>query len=150
LADTGDFFALFLSTGLVGPGEFYLREITRCYARNRAAEHSREKLQLSKRLKQLQRLFDGGDSAAFSELCAIQEELREIHLREARASQVRSRCRWAEEGETSSAFFLSLEKKHRAKQAMPSIRDPDTGLIHHDPFKILETWRSYYQRLIHG
>ena len=90
--------------------KFYLREITRCYARNRVAEQSREKLQLSKRLKQLQRLFDGGDSAAFSELCAIQEEL---HLREARASQVRSRCRWAEEGETSSAFFLSLEKKHR-------------------------------------
>jgi hypothetical protein len=93
--------------------KFYLREITRCYARNRVAEQSREKLQLSKRLKQLQRLFDGGDSAAFSELCAIQEELRGIHLREARASQVRSRCRWAEEGETSSAFFLSLEKKHR-------------------------------------
>ena len=58
------------------PGKFYLRELTCCYARNCAAEQSREKLQLSKRLKQLQRLFDGGDSAAFSELCAIQEELR--------------------------------------------------------------------------
>ncbi|CAB3976933.1 Hypothetical predicted protein [Paramuricea clavata] len=41
----------------------------------------------------------------------------------------------------------SLEKKHRAKQAITSIRVPDTGLIHHDPFKILATWRSYYQCL---
>ncbi|CAB4008566.1 Hypothetical predicted protein [Paramuricea clavata] len=41
----------------------------------------------------------------------------------------------------------ALEKKHRAKQAIPSICDPDTGLIHNDPFKILATWRSYYQRL---
>jgi hypothetical protein len=68
-------------------GKFYLREITCCYAHNRAAEQSRENLQLSKRLKQLQRLFDGSDSAAFSALCAIQEELRGIHQHEARASQ---------------------------------------------------------------
>jgi hypothetical protein len=117
---------------------FYLREVTRCFAR--AAEQSCQKFRLNKRLKQLQRLFYGGDSSAFTELCAIQEELRGIHLREARAPQVRSRCRWAEEGETSSAFFLSLEKKHRAKQSITSIRDPDSG---HDPFEILGTWQRY-------
>ena len=95
----------------------------------------------------LQGLFDSADSSAFSELCAIQEELRAIHLHEAKASQFRSRCRWAEEGETSSSFFLSLEKKHRAKQAITSIRDPESGVIHHDPFEILGTWQRYYHRL---
>ena len=60
---------------------------------------------------------------------------------------VRSRCRWAEEGETSSASFLSLEKKHRAKKSITSIHDPDSGLIHHDPFEILGTWQRYYARL---
>jgi hypothetical protein len=128
-------------------GKFFLREITRCFARARAAEQSSAKQDLERQLKRLQRLFDAGDSSAFSQLCAVQEELRAIHLREAKASQVRARCRWAEEGETSSSFFLSLEKKHRAKQAITSIRDPDTRLIHHDPFTILATWRSYYQRL---
>ena len=128
-------------------GKFFLREITRCFARARAAKQSETKQDLERQLKHLQRLFDGGDSSAFSQLCAVQEELRAIHLREARASQVRARCRWAEEGETTSSFSLSLEKKHRAKQAITSIRDPDTGLVHHDPFKILATWRSYYQRL---
>jgi exonuclease III len=128
-------------------GKFYLREVNRCFARARVAEQSCQKFRLNKRLKQLQRLFDGGDSSAFTELCAIQEELRGIHLREARASQVHSRCRWAEEGETSSAFFLSLEKKHRAKQSITSIRDPDSGLIHHNPFEILGTWQHYYTRL---
>ena len=73
--------------------------------------------------------------------------MRGIHLWEARASQVRSRCRWAEEGETSSAFFLSLEKKRHAKQSIASIRDPHSGLIHHDPFEILGTWQRYYARL---
>ena len=124
-------------------GKFFLRENTRCFARARAAEQSKTKHDLERQLKHLQRLFDPGDSSAFSQLCAVQEELHAIHLREARASQVRARCRWAKEGETSSSFFLSLEKKHRVKQAITSTRDPDTGLVHHDPFKILATWRSY-------
>ena len=30
---------------------------------------------------------------------------------------------------------------------MLSIRDPDTGLVHHDPFDILGVWRHYYDNL---
>ncbi|CAB4034137.1 Hypothetical predicted protein [Paramuricea clavata] len=127
--------------------KFYLCEVTRCFARARAAKQVKHKRALNKQLTQLQRRFDAGDSAAFAELCSIQEELCAIHLRKARASQVRARCRWAEEGETSSAFFLSLEKKHRAKQSVSSIRDPDSGIVHHDPFAILGTWQQYYQKL---
>ncbi len=131
-------------------GKFYLCKVTRIFARARTAEPSKLKLDLERRLRVLQGLFDSGDSSAFSELCAIQEELRAIHLREAKASQVRSRCRWAEEGETSSSFFVSLEKKHRAKQAITSIHDPESGVIHHDPFEILGTWQRYYHRLFTG
>ena len=108
-------------------GKFFLREITRCFARARAAKQSKTKQDLERQLKHLQRLFDACDSSAFSQLCAVQEELRAIHLREARASQVRARCRWAEEGETSSSFFLSLEKKHRAKQALLASETPTQG-----------------------
>ena len=128
-------------------GKFFLREVTRCFARSHAAERSKHKLDLERQLKCLQSLFDHGDSSAFSQLCAIQEELRAIHLHEAKASQVRARCRWAEEGETSSSFFLSLEKKHRSKQSIMSIRDPESGFVHHDPFEILGTWRRYYTAL---
>ena len=142
--DTADFSS---SLDWWDQGKFYLRELTRVFSRSRASEASQHKRHLQRRLAVLQRLFDGGDSRSFSELCSIQEELRGIHLRQARASQGRSRCRWAEEGETSSAFFLSLEKKHRAKQTITSIRDPDSGIVHHDPFEILGTWQRYYDRL---
>ena len=120
---------------------------SRCFARSHAAERSKHKLDLERQLKRLQCLFDHGDSFAFSQLCAIQEELRAIHLHAAKASQVCARCMWAEEGETSSSFFLSLEKKHRSKQSIMSIRDPESGLVHHDPFEILGTWRRYYTAL---
>ena len=73
-------------------GKFFLREITCCFARARAAEQSRTKLDLQRQLKHLQHLFDAGDSSF--QLCAVQEELCAIHLREAKASQVCARCRW--------------------------------------------------------
>ena len=56
-------------------------------------------------------------------------------------------CQWAEEGETSSSYFLNLESKHHARQTMYSIRDPATGLVRHDPFEILGVWRAYYDTL---
>jgi hypothetical protein len=90
--------------------------VTRCFARARAAEQAHQKRALNKQLKQLQKLFDAGDSSTFAGLCSIQEKLRAIHLHEARYSPVGARCRWEEEGETSSAFFRSLEKRHRTKQ----------------------------------
>lgn len=30
---------------------------------------------------------------------------------------------------------------------MCGIKDPHTGKIHHDPFEVLEVWRTYYQVL---
>ncbi len=47
----------------------------------------------------------------------------------------------------SSSAPVIEEKKQRAKQAITSIRDPESGVIHHDPFEILGTWQRYYHRL---
>ena len=68
-------------------------------------------------------------------------------MHEAKGAQVRARCQWAEEGETSSSFFLNLATKRHAKQVMHSIRDPDTGSVRHDPFEILGVWQRYYAGL---
>ena len=95
----------------------------------------------------MQRLFEAGDQAAFSKLCAVQQELRGIARHEARVGQVRAHCQWAEEGEASSSFFLKLASTHHTKASMPSIRDPDTGIVHHDPFEILGVWRHDYTSL---
>ncbi len=98
-------------------------------------------------MHELQHLFELGDPSAFAKLCEVQEELCGIALHEAKGAQVRARCQWAEEGETSSSFFLNLATKRHAKQVMRSIRDPDTGSVHHDPFEILGVWQRYYSGL---
>ena len=129
-------------------GKFYLREITCSFLQGAKAVQARSrKTHLNKQLRELQRLFEAGDQAAFSQLCAVQQKLRGIILHEVRGAQVRARCQWAEEGETSSSFFLNLASTHHAKASMSSIRDPDTGMVHHDPFEILGVWRQYYTSL---
>ena len=128
-------------------GKFYLREVTRSFAQAKAVRERSRKAFLTRQLRDLQHLFEAGDQSAFTQLCAVQQELRGIAMHEARGAQVRARCQWAEEGETSSSFFFNLATKHHAQQAMSSIRDPATGLVHHDPFEILGVWRSYYANL---
>ena len=128
-------------------GKFYLREVTRSYSRSKAVHKRSRKTRLTRQLHTLQRQFEQGDSSAFTTLCAVQQELRDIALHQARGAQVRARCQWAEEGEVSSSFFLNLASKHKASQTMNSIRDPQTGQVHHDPFAILGVWRSYYDEL---
>ena len=128
-------------------GKFYLRIITQWFGSRLKATDGKHKRDLSRRLNELQRQFDDGDQSVFSTLCEVQEELRSFCLADARASQVRARCHWAEEFETSSKFFLSLEKKHKASQSVHSIRNPGTGHVHHDPFFILSTWQTYCSNL---
>ena len=128
-------------------GKFYFRKLTQTFSKSKAADQHSRKSYLTRQLHILQSLFESDDRTAFTKLCEVQQELRGIGLQEAKGAQVRTRCQWAEEGETSSSFFLNLESKRRSQNTMLSIRDPATGIVHHDPFEILGVWRSYYADL---
>ena len=86
----------------MGQGKFYLREVTRSYSQAEAVRERSRKAFLNRQLRDLQNLFEAGDQSAFTQLCAVQQELRGITMHEAWGVQVRVRCQWAEEGETSS------------------------------------------------
>ena len=128
-------------------GKFYLRELSRSFCKAKAMAASQTKHSLTRRFNQLQRQMDAGNSSVFSEFCQIQEDLRAHELRAAQAAQVRARTQWVEEGEVSSSYFFSLERKHQQKKTMSGIIDPSSGTVHHDPLEILAIWRSYYSEL---
>ena len=85
---------------LVGYGQ---REATRSFACVKAMAQSTSKKLLQRQPVSLQQSFDAGDFTSHAQLCALQEKLHAIELREERGSQVRLRCRWVEE-EVSSKF----------------------------------------------
>ena len=66
----------------------------------------------------------------------------------ARGTQVRARARarWAEEGETSSAFFLRLEKKRAADWSVAALRTNDGSIVSHND-DLCRVFSSFYESL---
>ena len=73
-------------------------------------------------------------------------QLASFYLTEAEGARVRSRVKWAEEGETSSRFFLRLEKKRGTEGWISAIR-VSNGVVVTDVEGICESWSSFYQDL---
>ena len=45
----------------------------------------------------------------------LESELKELINKKAKGAQIRSRAKWIDEGETNTAFFLTLESSHQNK-----------------------------------
>jgi len=73
-------------------------------------------------------------------------QLASFNLTEAEGELVRSRVKWADEGETSSHFFLRLEKK-RGTESWISAMCVSIGVAVTDVEGICESWASFYQDL---
>ena len=64
----------------------------------------------------------------------------------ARDARVRSRIRWAEEGEASTHFFLCVEKQCGAKGWIAAMRRPD-GILATDIAPICSSWVNFYSNI---
>ena len=64
----------------------------------------------------------------------------------ARGVQVRARACWVEEGETSSAFFLCLEKKRAADRSVAALRTNDGSIVSHND-DLCRVFLSFYESL---
>ena len=73
-------------------------------------------------------------------------KISELDRLAAEGARVRSRIRWAEEGEASSRYFLRLEKKTGTNNWIPAIRCSD-GSITSDIYSICTSWVDFYSSL---
>ena len=73
-------------------------------------------------------------------------QLASLDLTEDEGARVRSRVKWAEEGETPSRFFLRLEKKRGTKSCISAMR-VSNGVVVTDIEGICESWASFYRDL---
>jgi len=65
-----------------------------------------------------------------------------LDLVDAEAAKVRSRIRWAEEGESSTSYFVRLEKKHGGESWFSALKDDDNVVS--DLNGIMDAWVSFY------
>lgn len=73
--------------------------------------------------------IDSGFVSGIGPYRSVLSRLKELDLPEARGAQVRSRVRWVEEGETSSSYFLRLEKKRSVDRHISALRASDGSLV---------------------
>ena len=73
-------------------------------------------------------------------------KIANIDLSVAQGAKVRSRIKWAEDGETSSRYFLRLEKKRGSLDWISAMQNSD-GTIVTDLGGICKSWSDFYSSL---
>lgn len=76
----------------------------------------------------------------------VSSKIAALDLSDARGAKVRSRVKWAEEGETSSRYFLKLEKKRGALDWISAMKNAD-GVVVSDLDGICKSWTDFYSSL---
>ena len=76
----------------------------------------------------------------------VSSKIASLDLSAAQGAKVRSRIKWAEEGETSSRYFLKLERKRGALDWISAMRNSD-GIVVSDLDGICKSWTDFYSSL---
>ena len=110
-------------------GKEKIKELTIEYCSKTVKERRAERALLSRLADHLKLHVDLGRLSCLGPYRSTLAELARFDLEAARGAQVRSRVRWVEEGEKSSANFFRLEKKRSADRRISALRDGDGTLI---------------------
>ena len=98
-------------------GKNIIKGLTIRYCCVRSSQRSQHRGLLSRLADHLKCRIDAGFISCLGPYCSTLAEIARMDIEVARGAQVRARARWVEGGETSSAFFLRLEKKGAADLA---------------------------------
>ena len=125
---------------MVGNGKRKIKGLTisYCCRRSRQASQSRDILTgLAAHLK------GAGYSSSLGPYRSVLDQLSKWDIETAEVAQVRSRVRWVEDGEVSSAFFFRLEKKRSADSWVAALRKPDGSLVS-SPSDLCSSFVTFY------
>ena len=110
-------------------GKHRIKDLTIGYCSKKAEESRAERALLSRLADHLKSHVDRGRLSCLGPYQSTLAELAKFDLEAARGAQVRSRVRWVEEGEQSSAYFFRLEKKRSADRRISALKGSDGTVI---------------------
>ena len=126
-------------------GKSRLKRLVRKYSQQKACSRRSRIKSLENTLYHLSRRQSKGDDVA-QLIKEVREELELEHIHAAHGAQVRAREQWAEEGETSSAYFLRQEKTRGVRKLFNGIRNAQ-GVVVRSVSAILRVWCLFYVQL---
>ena len=127
-------------------GKSLIKGITIKFCCDRSRARSRNRDLLVRLIEHLKAKVDNGSFSCVGPYHSAMAELANLDLIAARGAQVRSRARWIEDGETSSAYFFRLEKKCGADRWISAIKLED-GTIVSSPADLCAAFADFYTSL---
>ena len=118
--------------------------VSHCVRRSRRSSQSRTLL--SRLACHLKERLDSGMTSCLEPYQSVLSQLAQLDLEAARGAQVRSRIKWVEEGEVSSACFCRLEKKRSVDRWVSALRLPDDSIFS-DPADLCASFSDFYSSL---
>ena len=123
----------------------HLKSLAVCHVSNVRNERSLSRSVLSALARHPKGRVDDGVVSLMPVYKRFLAQLAAFDLAEAAGTWVRSRIKWAEEGETSSRFFLRMEEKWGAESWISAKRV--SNVVVRDFETICEPWDSFYKDL---
>ena len=127
-------------------GKSLVKGLTIRFCCHRSSARSGLRDLLVRLIDHLKSKVDLGSSSCLGPYHSALAELAAMDFQAARGAQVRSRAKWVEEGESSSAYFLRLERKHGSDRWISALRDGD-GSIVSSPSDLCSSLSSFYSDL---
>ena len=90
--------------------------------------------------------IDAGQVSLLSVYQNVLAKLAALDLVDAQGAKMRSRIKWAEEGESSSRYFLNLEKRRGAADWISAMKSSD-GMVLTSIGDICDSWSDFYSSL---
>lgn len=110
-------------------GKSRIKGLTVHYCCSRSSALSVKRDLLSRLSSHLKDRVDNGQLSLVETYQSVLHQLAELDVEVAKGAQVRTRARWIEEGESSSAYFFRLEKKRGADRWISAIRNDDGTIV---------------------
>ena len=127
-------------------GKSRLKGLTIRYCKSRSAGGARNRSLLADLVAHLKTKVDAGSVSCVGPYRSALESLASLDREAARGAQVRSRIRWVEEDESSTSYFLRLEKKRAVDRWIPALRESG-GSIVSSPDGLCRTLNTFYSDL---
>ena len=127
--------------------KYKCREACRTYSIQKSKERRARRVELEKKLADLEQLLRTNNTENISEEYDIcQSELDQLYDYITAGIIMRSKSSWYEHGEKSSKYFLNLEKRNKAKSHVRSLIS-ESGIQVNDPTEIMSKVRDFYSNL---
>ena len=129
-----------------------IREQSIKYATAKKVEMSRREGELEKEINFLQNFIESNEinpsekTEMFCTLEARKRELEKIIEYRTKGSILRARCRWYNEREKDTKYFLNLEKGHFKQSAITQLKVDDENFVTTDK-EILNPCEAFYRNL---